>query len=314
MKPRSNEEWLRTLAAEGQEQAAAIEDLRAFLLRAALYAFSRYRGDLTRPEIDQLAEDSAQEALLAILRRLPDFRSDSKFTTWAYKFAINFALVAARRERWKAVSLDQLLDDELPEWPLLGEDHGVLPEHAALQAEVWSTLREVIDHDLTHRQRQVLIALVFNQVPLDELVRHFGSSRNTIYKLVHDARRKLKARLEARGFGLLEIMGLFSSKLRNGQVDLNDPATTVALLKLNAVVGVTGFFDDQGNLESMGIQCALCHSTVDNSFAPGIGHRLDGWANRDLDVGTIIALAPNLEPVADLLGVDVGTVRTVLHS
>lgn len=104
-------------------------------------------------------------------------------------------------------------------------------------------------------------------------------------------------------------------QLRQGQVDLDDPATTLALLKLNAVVGVTGFFDEEGNtLESIGIQCALCHSTVDDSFAPGIGQRLDGWANRDLNVGAIIALAPNLQPFVDLLGVDEATVREVLES
>jgi hypothetical protein len=104
-------------------------------------------------------------------------------------------------------------------------------------------------------------------------------------------------------------------QLRQGQVDLDDPATTLALLKLNAVVGVTGFFDEEGNsLESIGIQCALCHSTVDDSLAPGIGMRLDGWANRDLNVGAIIALAPNLQPFVDLLGVDEETVRAVLTS
>jgi hypothetical protein len=102
--------------------------------------------------------------------------------------------------------------------------------------------------------------------------------------------------------------------LKLGQVNLNDPAVTLTLLKLNSVVGLTGFFNQQGNLRSIGIQCALCHSTVDNSLAPGIGHRFDGWANRDLNVGAISALAPNLQPVADLLGVDVATVRTVLHS
>ena len=102
--------------------------------------------------------------------------------------------------------------------------------------------------------------------------------------------------------------------IQAGQVDLNDPATTLALLKLNAVVGVTGFFNTDGSLKSVGIQCALCHSTVDNAFAPGIGHRLDGWANRDLNVGAIVALSPNLQPVADLLGVDVPTVKTVLNS
>ena len=100
--------------------------------------------------------------------------------------------------------------------------------------------------------------------------------------------------------------------LQQGQVNLNDPATTLALLKLNSVVGVTGFFNDQGSLRSMGIQCAFCHSTVDNSLAPGIGHRLDGWPNRDLNVGAIVALAPNLAPFTDLLGVDANTVKTVL--
>ncbi len=101
-------------------------------------------------------------------------------------------------------------------------------------------------------------------------------------------------------------------KLLEGRVNLDEPAVTLALLKLNSVVGVTGFFDDRGRLNSMGIQCALCHSTVDNSLAPGIGHRLDGWANRDLNVGAIVSLAPHLQPVADLLGVPVETVKSVL--
>jgi hypothetical protein len=100
--------------------------------------------------------------------------------------------------------------------------------------------------------------------------------------------------------------------LKQGKVNLADPATTLALLKLNSVVGLIGLFNSQGSLRSIGIQCALCHSTVDNSLAPGIGHRLDGWANRDLNVGAITSLAPNLQPVASLLGVDVATVKSVL--
>ena len=102
--------------------------------------------------------------------------------------------------------------------------------------------------------------------------------------------------------------------LKRGRVDLDDPAVTVDLLRLNAVVGVTGIFDGAGRLQSMGIQCALCHSTVDDSLAPGVGRRLDGWANRDLNVGAIVALAPNLQPVTDLLGVSDATVRAVLNS
>jgi hypothetical protein len=103
-------------------------------------------------------------------------------------------------------------------------------------------------------------------------------------------------------------------QIRAGKVNLDDPATTIALLKLNAVVGVTAFANLDGSVRSMGIQCAFCHSTVDDSFAPGIGKRLDGWANRDLNVGAIVALAPNLKPFTDLLGVDVETVKKVLAS
>jgi hypothetical protein len=103
-------------------------------------------------------------------------------------------------------------------------------------------------------------------------------------------------------------------QLKAGKVNLDDPATTIALLKLNAVVGVTAFTNPDGGVKSMGIQCAFCHSTVDNSLAPGIGRRLDGWANRDLNVGAIVSLSPNLKPFTDLLGVDVATVKKVLAS
>jgi len=106
-----------------------------------------------------------------------------------------------------------------------------------------------------------------------------------------------------------EVLGA----IKSGKVNLDDPATTLAVLKANAVVGITGIFDKDGEtLKSMGIQCALCHSTVDDSVAPGIGKRLDGWPNRDLDVGAIISLAPDLSAFSTLLGVDEATVRSVL--
>ncbi len=104
------------------------------------------------------------------------------------------------------------------------------------------------------------------------------------------------------------------ASIKAGKVDMNDPASTVALLKANAVVGVTAFLNPDGSAKSIGIQCALCHSTVDDSFAPGIGKRLDGWGNRDLNIGAIVATAPNLQPFSDLLGVDVATVKAVLNS
>jgi hypothetical protein len=105
-----------------------------------------------------------------------------------------------------------------------------------------------------------------------------------------------------------------AAQIKAGAVNLDDPATTVALLKLKAVVGLTGVFTPEGKLSSLGVQCAMCHSTVDDSFSPGIGKRLDGWANRDLNIGAIVATAPNLQPFSDLLGADVSTVKTVLKS
>src|SRR4051812_27476271 len=102
------------------------------------------------------------------------------------------------------------------------------------------------------------------------------------------------------------------SELKAGKVDLNSPATTLALIKLNAVVGVKPHFSRSGRMSSVGLTCAVCHSTVNNSVAPGVGARLDGWPNRDLNVGAIVSLAPNLKPVTDLLGVDAATVKKVL--
>ena len=110
------------------------------------------------------------------------------------------------------------------------------------------------------------------------------------------------------------IPGELATQIRSGAVDLDDPANTVALLRLNAVIGVKAFFGQDGRMNSIGIQCSLCHSQVDDSFAPGIGRRLDGWANRDLNVGAIVASAPNLVPLANFLNVDVATVRRVLLS
>src|SRR5688572_30722133 len=102
-------------------------------------------------------------------------------------------------------------------------------------------------------------------------------------------------------------------KIQRGQVDLNDPAVTLALLKLNSVIGLTGFSDSSGQIQSLGIQCALCHSVTDDSFAPGIGQRLDGWPNRDLDVGSTVAASPDLSFFSGLLGVSDDTVRSVLR-
>jgi len=147
--------------------------------------------------------------MTALLQRLDTFRGESHFTTWAYTFAVNTALMAARRERWASVPLDHILDGtETPS--LAAGDHGAIdPEKQALQAEAVVAIREGIEQ-LTVKQQQLLRAVVFEQVPLDEVVRRWGSNRNALYKLLHDARRKLKSYLLTRGFDIEEIFDLFA--------------------------------------------------------------------------------------------------------
>jgi RNA polymerase sigma-70 factor, ECF subfamily len=214
---RTNEEWLENLSASGAVQEAAISDLRNLLLRTVLFFFSRNLSDfqrLSRDEILQLAEDCAQDALIAVMNHLSDFRGDSKFTTWVYKFAINIALITARRERWKGVSLDRLSvsdDGEFFDWVIPDRSSKPSPDRSALQGEIYEIIKQVIKEDLTDKQRQILALLVFNEVPMDEVVRRLGTNRNAVYKMLHDARRKLKTGLQARGFEVGETLALFSA-------------------------------------------------------------------------------------------------------
>ena len=215
---RSNEEWLQDLKGTGETQAQAIAALHNILLRAALYLFNRHSGDLAglaSDEVWKLAEDCAQEALIAILNHLSDFRGDSKFTTWAYKFAVNIGLTASRHVRWKDISLDHLSSDEegaFSEWILRDTASGHTPDQLALQGEVRQVICDVIEQDLTDKQRRILLLMVFHEVPMDEVVQQLGTNRNAIYKSLHDARRKLKRGLQARGFEVGEMLSLFGAQ------------------------------------------------------------------------------------------------------
>lgn len=210
MKSRTNRQWVEDLSGAGPAQVAAIEDLWAYLVKAAHASFRRfpgYVGGMDSQSRDQLAEDCAQEALVAILAQLPQFRGDSRFTTWAYKFGVNIAMTAARRERWKGASLEELLEDDEPiSWLLHEPTRGQDPERQALASEALAVVRQVIEHDLTERQRTALKGVVIQEAPLDEVARLLGTNRNGAYKLIHDARRKLKAKLLERGFASEEIL------------------------------------------------------------------------------------------------------------
>lgn len=215
MKPRTNQQWVEELSSVGLVQTAALEDLRGYLLRAAHLSFNRfpgYVGGMDPLARDQLAEDCAQEALMTILAHLSQFRGESRFTTWAYKFGVNIAMTAARRVRWKDISLDRLLEDDGPASWLSETSPALDPERQAQANEAWAVVRQVIESDLTERQRTALKGVVIHEVPLDEVARFLGTDRNGAYKLIHDARRKLKGKLLERGFTAQEILATFSAE------------------------------------------------------------------------------------------------------
>jgi RNA polymerase sigma-70 factor (ECF subfamily) len=189
--------WLRRLAAEGPERDAAVAELHALLLRAARFEVERRRSSLPHlrgGDHEDLAQQSADDALLAVLGKLDSFRGESRFTTWAYKFALLEAAVKVRRRAWQQREVP--LEENA--WSLLAgaaESAG----RGAEQAELLRALSEEIRGSLSPRQRQVLVAVTLNDVPIDVLAERLGASRGALYKTLHDARRKLREALAARG-------------------------------------------------------------------------------------------------------------------
>jgi RNA polymerase sigma-70 factor (ECF subfamily) len=192
-------EWLGTLGATGIQRELALARLHEMLLRVAR-AELRRRGAQLRiagPELDDLAHQAAADALMAITGKLGQFRGESRFTTWAYKFVIFEVSTKIGRHFWQRPAVPMDAED----WERLPDRFGMGPaEHAQWQGLI-SALRRAVDEDLTERQRRVFVAVVLNDVPLDAIVVELGSSRNAIYKTLFDARRKLRAALAANGYG-----------------------------------------------------------------------------------------------------------------
>ena len=181
--------WLERLAPDSRERDAAVAELHALLLRAARFEVDR-RG---AADGDDLAQQSADDALVAVLRRLPDFRGDSRFTTWAYKFALLEAGVKVRRRAWQ----DREVQLEPERWELIPRG-GATPQEDLETAELFAHLREAIERDLSPHQRRVLVAVALQGVPIDVLAERLDTTRGALYKTIHDARRKLRAALAAR--------------------------------------------------------------------------------------------------------------------
>lgn len=191
-------EWHLDLQAEGARRDEAVAHLHGLLLRAARFEVFRRRNSLLQisaAELDDLAQQAADDAAVSVLRRLDDFRGESNFRTWAYKFALLEASVKLRKRSWQGRELP--LEPDV--WSLFASDDPSLSD-AAEQAELLSAVRRLIAEELTPHQRSVLIALAVNGVPIDVLAGRLNTTRGALYKTLHDARRKLRARLEQQGF------------------------------------------------------------------------------------------------------------------
>jgi RNA polymerase sigma-70 factor, ECF subfamily len=189
--------WVGALKAEGAERHDALADLHDLLLRAARFEIGRRRGALARvrgEELDDLAVQAADDALVAVLAKLDTYRGASRFTTWAYKFALLEAGVRVRRRAWQGREV--VLEPE--SWPSF-EDESVSVERGREAAELLTALQRAVREALTPHQREVFTALALNEVPIDVLSERLGTTRGALYKTLHDARRKLRAELTAAG-------------------------------------------------------------------------------------------------------------------
>ncbi len=197
---------MRDLRSDGARQTDVLQDLRDRILRAL-------RAHLVRSGEDYaVAEDCAQEALLIIQEKLETFRGESRFTTWATMIALRTLLGEIRRRRWKNVSIEQFrVGEELPAWPI-DDAKSQDPEKAAQQSEAWRILKDAIQNDLTSRQRFVLVANVFQGMPLDLVADRLATNRDNVYKLIHDARKKLKKSLVEHGLSSEEILRIFEAR------------------------------------------------------------------------------------------------------
>jgi len=190
--------WLQWLADTGPRRESALAELHAMLVRAARREVAR-RGphqQITGPELEDLAYQAAGDALLAITRKIGQFRGESRFTTWAYKFVVFEVSAKIGRHFWRNPA--RSLDAE--DWDRLPDRFGFDPARESEWRDLFGAVRRAVQTELTPRQREIFVAIVLNDVPLDALVVKLGSNRNAIYKMLFDARRKLRADLVANGY------------------------------------------------------------------------------------------------------------------
>jgi len=212
MLKRTNEQWVDDLQSDGVQRESALADLRQVVLGGLPYALNKWLPT-NDPRFASLAEEVAQDTLLRVLDRMDTFEGRSQFTTWVHKIAVRIALTELRRKRWENISLDDLIDrDERP--PLAGlmiDNQAATPENIVEGADMMQRVQRIIAEELTDKQRQAMIAVAINGMPLEEVARRMGTNRNALYKLMHDTRLRLKHRLAQEGLTPEEVLSVFKS-------------------------------------------------------------------------------------------------------
>ena len=207
MSDRNNEAWLEALNASGLARDTALADLRQLIV-AGLGPAIGHPTTPDDPEFSALAEDVAQETLLRVLAHLGSFEGRSRFTTWVLAISVRVVFTELRRRHWKDRSLDQMEADYDDASALMPADPAAGPERAAEQANMAALVNRMLAEELTERQRRAMLAMM-SGMPLEEIARRLGTERNALYKLLHDARLKLRRRLEREGLTPGEVMSLF---------------------------------------------------------------------------------------------------------
>lgn len=211
MVTRTNAEWLIHLRANPETRETALTDLRAILATSLPYALSGWLSP-SDPGFDALTEDVTQETLLKVLAHLDSFEGRSLFATWVQKIAVRVALTELRRRRWKDVSLEALLTTEGEEqMPVAQANTAPDPAQAAERAEMMEMLERLMAEEMTEKQRIAMMAVRVNGMPIGEVARQMGMERNALYKLLHDARLRLKRRMEREGLTPEDILAAFES-------------------------------------------------------------------------------------------------------
>jgi RNA polymerase sigma-70 factor (ECF subfamily) len=207
---RDNAGWIADLKSEGEQKEAALADLRSVIASGLPYALSNYLSP-DNPQFQSLADEVTQDTLLRVLDRLDSFEGRSRFTTWVHKIAIRIALTELRRRRWRDFSLDSLVSEteEGISFPSLMIDPSPNPDTLTQQIDMMERIGRLINEELTDKQRQAMVATAIEGVPLEEVARRMDMNRNALYKLLHDARLRLKKRMANEGLTTEDIWAAF---------------------------------------------------------------------------------------------------------